>query len=270
MKLTTIQRILSILAIGILAVQGAAQSFRQIPDSNSARAGALWEETIKAKGGRERLYSIQNVLIVSKVNIEAPQRLGPNETRKLYILPDQALLHASSEQSGVVMEAIVFSIERNLCTVKISPGQAAPGTSPCSLTTWGPHLVQDPVIYLLETKWLQPKILGTRVEGTGSNQIDVIEAEIKALRVDLYLDIKTRLPFKMVTNVSDGSGRLSARGAVTIRLSDYTSVDGIQMPRSITRESAARSTIVSRDIEDARYSFNVDYEKSLFVVPTAR
>ena len=53
--------------------------------------------------------------------------------------------------------------------------------------------------------------------------------------MDLYLDIKTRLPFKMVTNVSDGSGRLSARGAVTIRLSDYTSVDGIQMPRSITR-----------------------------------
>ena len=79
-----------------------------------------------------------------------------------------------------------------------------------SLLTYyvGTHLVQDPVIYLLETKWLQPKILGTRVEGTGSNQmIDVIEAEIEALRVDLYLDIKTRPPFKMVTNVSDGSGQ---------------------------------------------------------------
>ena len=43
----------------------------------------------------------------------------------------------------------------------------------------------------------------------------------------------------MVTNVSDGSGRLSARGAVTIRLSDYTSVDGIQMPRSITPQECA-------------------------------
>ena len=81
MKLTTIQRILSILAIGILAVQGAAQSFRQIPDSNSARAGALWEETIKAKEA-VNVFTLFRMSIVSKVNIEAPQRLGPNETRK--------------------------------------------------------------------------------------------------------------------------------------------------------------------------------------------
>jgi hypothetical protein len=264
MNIRIVQRTLSIFAISMLATHGAAQSSSQIPDSNRVRAVALWEEVIKAKGGRERLHSIQNILIVSKVNVEAPQKLGPSETRKLYVLPDRALLQASSPQLNVVLEAIVFSIERQLCTVKISPGQAAAGPSPCSLTAWRPHLIHDPVIYLLETKWLHPRLLGTRVEGRGNNQFDVIEAEINELRVDLYLDRKTRLPFKLVTNVSDGTRQLSARGAVTIMLRDYTSVDGIQMPRSITRESAPRSTMVSRDLEDARYSFNVPYDKSLF------
>ncbi len=265
---TIIQGTLSILAISVLATHTPAQS--EIPDSNRSQSAALWEEIIKAKGGRERLHAIQNVLMVSRVSIEAPQWPGLSETRKLYVLPDQAWLRASSSQSGVVLEASIQSIERKLCTVKISPAQAAPVTSPCSLSMWDLHLIQDPVIYLLETRWTQPKLLGTRAEGTGNNRVDVIEAEINEFPVDFYLDRKTRLPFKLVISRSRGATPLSVRGAETVTLSDYTSVDGIQMPRTIVRESAARPSIVTRHVEDAQYSFNVPYDKSLFVIPTAR
>ena len=64
------------------------------------------------------------------------------------------------------MEAIVFSIERNLCTVQDIIRTGRPWN--ISLLTYyvGTHLVQDPVIYLLETNTAEN--LGTRVEGTAA------------------------------------------------------------------------------------------------------
>ncbi len=261
--------VLCTLFIGILAGHITAQSTTQTPDSNRARAIALWEEVIRAKGGRERLHAVENLQIVSKVKVEAPTSLGLMETRRLYVLPDRAWLRASSAAFPGGLEATIFSIDRRLCTVKITPSEAnLPGGSPCSLPGWSAHLIQDPVMYLLETKWIQPKVLGSRAQRSGDRQVDVIEVEVTRMRVDYYLDSKTRLPFKVVINKSAGTAQLAAHPKMTIKFSDYASVDGIQMPRSIVRESAVRPSLPTRDTELAEYSFNVDYDESLFDLST--
>lgn len=257
--LMKIRIVFSLLAITILAINVSAQN------SNQTRAAALWEEAIRAKGGRERLQTIQNVLIVSKIKVEAPRALETMEARKLYVLPDRAWLRASFPGFEGGLEVVIFSINRRICSVRIAPDAAKlPGRSPCVFPDWAAHVIQDPVTYLLETKWIQPTLIGTRFERTGSKQVDVIEVEVNRLRIDFYLDRETRLPFKSVIKKSDGTSHLAAHSEMTINFSDYISVEGIQMPRKITRESAARPSLVSRQIEHAEYSFNVEYDKSLF------
>lgn len=249
----------SILAIATLASNASAQN------SNQTRAAALWEEVIRAKGGRERLQTIQNVLIVSKIKVEAPRDLEPMEARKLYALPDRAWLRASFPGFEGGLEAVILSSDHRICSVKIAPDAAKlPGRSPCLFPDWAAHVIQDPITYLLETKWIQPILIGARTEGTGHKQVDVIEVEVNRLRIDFYLDRETRLPFKSVIKNSAGTSHLAAHPEMTVNFSDYISVQGIQMPRRIFRESAARPSLVSRQTEHAEYSFNVTYDKSLF------
>ena len=265
MKLRTV---LSILAISILVVPLSAHPSNPIQDSNRAQAVALWEEVIKAKGGRGRLHAIKNLLIVSKVKVDARRQVDLMETRRLYVLPDRAWLQATTPALGFSIEARVSSIEDGICRVTVSPKHAnVRSVSPCLLTEWGTHLMQDPIVYLLETQWLQPKLTGTRVEEISNKRVDVIEAEINGMRVDFYLDGKTRLPFKLVTNQANGVAQSTRHVVLTVKLEDYANVAGIQMPRKIIRESAARPSMVSRSIEQAEYSFDVEYKKSLFDEP---
>jgi hypothetical protein len=256
---TIIQGASCVLAIVVLSVVAVAH---ESTGSNQARAIALWEEVIKAKGGRERLHSIESFLVSSTIDVKAPGVVESTETRRLYVLPNRAWLYAGSPHFKTSVEATV-DIGRNLCRVTISPKQSDPGLSPCAITTWGAHLSQDPLMYLLETRWMQPKPISTRVERIGSKQVDVIEAEINDLRVDFYLDRTTRLPLKLVTNPFRKS-QSEAQLMVTFTFKDYANFSGIQMPRTVIRESAARPTIFTHDIEDARYSFNVEYDKSIF------
>ena len=119
--------------------------------------------------------------------------------------------------------------------------------------------------YLLETRWTRPTILGARVEGSGSNRVDIVEVELTRLRMDFYLDSKTRLPFKLVIKKSEATSRLDAHPKTTINFGDYASFDGIQMPRSIKRETEPqRWAMPDRQTEKAQYRFNVMYDDSLF------
>ena len=57
----------------------------------------------------------------------------------------------------------------------------------------------------------------------------------------------------------------------TIELDHYKAIDGIQMPRRLTKIIELNKTIDRRlDIEDARYSFNVAYNPAIFHDPVPK
>lgn len=246
----------------------------QHKDADKERALALWEEAIRAKGGRERLRSVQNLLISSTKNVhipgEATVRTTTTETERLYVMPEKAWIYELTPEFDVSLEAKLINFEQNFCSVTMAPARGGvPGLSFCLPTTPFEYLVQHPVIYLMETKWVRPVPLRVRVERKGIWQVEVIETQIGKIRADFYLDRKTKLPTKIVTNRLAGEWEsVSPSSLTTIELDHYKVVDGIQMPRRLTEITELSDTIDRRlDIEDASYRFNVAYNPAIFHDP---
>ena len=271
-----ITSVVCIIAALAFATGASAKSSIQKEDDNRARAEALWEEAIRAKGGHERLRSIQSLLISSTVDVRAQRGGGETEAERLYVMPGKVWRYTRTQDVGVSVDATVINIERGLCAVTLAPGSSGvPPLSLCIPTTPLQYLTQDPVIYLMETNWVRPVPVGARTEGKGRKQLDVVETEVGKLRVDFYLDRKTRLPVRLVTEwfggITQATGPL---GLMTVELEDYADVDGILMPRRVTRKpriGEASVTEVSReDTERARYLFNVNYNPAIFDGPAPR
>ncbi len=260
----------------ILALSTPTQSIGRGADASRERAVALWEEAIRAKGGHERLQSINNFLISSMIDTEAQRGNSTTEAERLYAMPGKAWIYTITPTFDVSVDATVINHERNFCMVTLSPaGGGVPPLSHCLPTTPVQYLIQDPVIYLMETNWVRPVPESVRTEGKGKKQLDVIETEIGNLRVDFYLDPKTRLPVKLVTKWYGGIGQATGPlGLMTVELGNYVAIDGILMPQRVTREPqvGARSVgeVSRRDTERARYRFNVTYNPAIFEYPASK
>jgi hypothetical protein len=110
----------------------------------------------------------------------------------------------------------------------------------------------------------------TRIERTGFKQVDVIETKVGNLRVDFYLDRKTRLPIKLITDDYNGISEFTQRMGLTVWLDDYATIDGIKMPGRVAREPKVPTHMLRRDTEYARYKFNVAYEETIFDHPVSK
>ena len=254
-----------------IPARGAAQSV----DPNHERAVALWEEAVRAKGGRERLHKIENFLISSTLDVRTQKRSTETETERLYAGPGKAWIYTYTPEFDVSLDVTVINKERRFCWVTLAPpSSGVPGLSPCIPSTPVKFLVQDPVIYLMETSWLQPEPLRVRTEGKGKKQRDVIETRVGGVQVDFYLDAKTRLPIKLVTEWNGGITQATdGGGPVTIELGDYADIDGIMMPRRVTRAlegDAPVGEVFRRDTERAKYQFNVTYDPKILESPASR
>lgn len=265
----------AVCVVAALALASAASAQAPAPkeDADRARAAALWEEAVRAKGGRERLHSIQSLLITSTVDARAPKGSNTKDAVRLYAMPGRVWVYTYTEQFDVKIDATVINTDRKLCTLTLAP--ARHGVSPlsrCLPETMTQYLLQDPFIYLLETNWVRPVPVRARAEGEGRKRVDVIETEVGNLRADFYLDPKTKLPFKVVTEWYGGIGRATGTlGPMEVKLEDYEEVEGVLMPRRVTRRLLSIESPVggppNGHTERARYRFNVTYDPSIFDAP---
>lgn len=262
----------------VSAINTTTLNAHQTEELNKQRAVALWQEAIRAKGGHDRLQSIQNLLISSRLDVrdrssrpDVGDGRNLTQTERLYVMPGRAWIYTFTPQLGISLDATVIDIERNFCMVTLAPvPRYVPGVSPCIPSTPIKFLIQDPVIYLMESKWVRPVPSGMRTEG----KLDVIETKVGQLRVDFYLDRKSRLPIRLVTDWFGGIAQATDRGGlVTVELEDYVEIDGIWMPRRVTRwlkGDVPVGEIARRDTEYASYQFNVTYKPGIFELPASR
>jgi len=268
-------RIACLLAAIVSAINTTTLTAQENSELKRQRAVALWEEAIRAKGGRERLQSIQNLLISSTIDVRTQRGFNLTDTERLYVMPKKAWIYTFTPQLDVSLDATVMDIERNFCMVTLAPASNdVPSLSMCLSSTPIKFLIQDPVIYLMETKWVRPEPLGFHSEGKGKKQLDVIETKVGQLKVDFYLDRKSRLPIRLVTDWFGGITQATLRGGlVTIELEDYVAIDGILMPRRVTRELEGNvpvGEVFGRDTERASYQFNVTYNPKIFESPASK
>lgn len=265
-----------LIAVLTLAPRTSAQTPTPSNPAERERANELWEEAIRAKGGHERLRSIQSLLISSTIYVSAPRGSNTKEAVRLYAMPGRAWVYTYTDEFDVKLDATVINTERKLCLVTLAPAHGVPGLSPCLPETFTQYLIEDPFIYLMETNWVRPVPVRARTEGKGKNQFDVVETEVGKLRVDFYLHRKTRLPFRIVTEWYGGIGRATGMmGPMEVLLEEYAEVEGVLMPRRVTRrlidsERLSVADPLNGEEERAQYKFNVAYDPTLFNRPVPK
>jgi hypothetical protein len=211
------------------------------------------------------------------------------EVHWLHALPGKAWLHEYTPEFFVSLDATVINIERNLCMKTLSPARGdVPPLSLCLPTTYAERLIQNPIIYLMETNWVRPVPIRTYEGRRGLKRVDVVETAVGKLRVDFYLDRKTRLPVKLITDEYRGTKEETQAMGLTVYFDNYVTIDGIQMPTRVVREPrhvpskdfSVPSSVLSHeprfpekvrsDIELLKYKFNVEYETAIFDGPASR
>lgn len=187
-----------------------------ITESNQQRTGSqeeaqrLWEQAITAKGGRERLYAVRNMVVSWRGNKHVD----------LYVFPSKLWRWMDDRPSPIGLAVEMHNLERNLAYLTYpndpeSPrrlGQSGRGSVP---------LRDAQLYYLLETRWIRPEPIGVTSGRVGRQAVDVVQTIVDGKRVDFYLDRELHLPLKVAFPAED------ERGTYYVMFSDYAPVDGI-------------------------------------------
>jgi hypothetical protein len=113
-------------------------------------------------------------------------------------------------------------------------------------------------ITFMETRWLKPALTGIHEDRIGLRTLTVVEAGIGDQTVDFYFDNKTHLPERILFR---GPG---PDWHEQYDLSDYRTVDGVQLPLVVAERNPGFGGPFTRRIT---YRLNVDYDSAIFDRP---
>ena len=219
-------------------------------------AQTVWEQTIKAKGGRERLHAIKNLLAVE------PSRGKPDRPYlvDLWVFPDKSWRWHDDLEGYLGLNLNVSS--------RLGWWSVSEHRRPSQYRTahWSPPnqgrqnaVVAVQAEFLLETAWYQPRILSLSSGRIGRREYHVITAEIPE-RVRYYIDKQTYLVRRLESAEEWSPDRLIILAPQPWEFEDYAPVDGIMMPK--------RQTVLNPRAGNTRYTFqfefNVEYEPTIF------
>ena len=214
----------------VLCAQIAVATEQTKPQEESKqKAEALWEQAIVAKGGRERLYQV-NSLVISYQET-ARDFLGIVVHRglveRLYVFPDKSWSWDDGLPPLFHLTVSMSNLERNIACTMYAGDSSPKCTEPkdwASFFNQGEGLGRAQYLYLLETKWVKPVPISVTKGSIGLKTVDVLQTRADGRIVDYYLDRKTHLPQRVVTFFESG------RVWETYDFSDYMNVNGIKMP----------------------------------------
>jgi len=259
-------------------------------DESRQEAERLWEQAIAAKGGRERLYAIRNFVVSSKSRFRFSPRpdvaVGITE-ESLYVLPGKWWNFFDYRPGKMGYGINVLDFDRDI-RWHAGPGEKVPlpprpDIDKAVFEDFKYRFRQAQFVYLLETKWAKPILVGARTDSIGLNKYDVVETVIaeremrrivreeltkrlqvkviddeREVRADFYLDRKTHLPVRIAIDGKAARGSGKGEMDYVCGLDDYVDIGGIQMPQ--------RVNCLDQDNQTS-YQFNVDYKTSIFEHP---
>lgn len=245
--------VIVIILVFVSLVNGQTPAIQ--PDKEAER---LWELAIKAKGGRERLLGVENLLVQQgKPYDESLKGRNVGYQVSLFVFPYKAWGWNDQRPS-------VFGLDvgmRNYGTgmyYNMTPDDPAKNLKQLSPSTkQGIPYDSFHLIYFMETRWIKPIPLKARKGKSHNKLADVVEVSANGQHWEFYLDTESHLPFQLnfftVTNGKETEGD-------PYYLSDYTEVDGIKVPQNVVREYSEKSP--------SKVQINVNYDESIFAAPT--
>lgn len=243
---------------------GVIMAQKEISSDTKTEAEKVWEIAIKAKGGRERLYEIESIQESStKDSRSSDGKKYVTRSEALIVLPNKVWVYA--DESGSV-----FGITQSMLNYEDMTGYFGQKNSSNTITEpLSSHerklkaYQNSTILYLLESKWLKPHVIGVKPGKVDGTDVQIVETRIDGRRVDVAFDLKTFLPtqIEFYDTGFDGGPRLN-----TARLWNYTEVDGIKVPQAMTYSG----TISKGGVEKMTIRFNVEYDPDIFLKPPAK
>ncbi|MEO6656280.1 MAG: hypothetical protein ABIO36_09385, partial [Pyrinomonadaceae bacterium] len=168
-------------------------------------AEKAWEALIRAKGGREKLYSVTNMVT----------QFG--DVTRFQLFPCSRWEFGRWLDMRLFLE--VYDDEKKLRVVAGANGPERVYSKDLVEDCW-----YDQIPFLLETKWRKPTPLRVTREKAGKNQMDVIETMNGKWQVDFVYEPEDMLVTEVRFLFEDGTPYQK------YRFSDYVDINGIKMP----------------------------------------
>lgn len=215
--------------------------------AKSLDAQTLWDMAIKAKGGREKLHEINNILISAGDNsftfIAFPGKYfswfdaRPTE---FGLTVDVHNFETGFGYAARVSKSVKEQTFQDIRTMAFS----------------NMEIINLQLIYLLETKWIKPEVLSAEKSKVNGKNVDLIKVLVKSdkgeNRIGVFLDEQTHLPIRI--------GYIHPNGGHFFRIMNmrgYRDFDGLMLPTETSVENIMSWNKVNVD-------YNVSYDSKLF------
>lgn len=219
-------------------------------------AARLWEQAIAAKGGRERLHAVRNMVISTRGEYNS-RLLKRNQIRReeLLVFPNKYWFWDDYRPDVFGLRVSMYNYDSNMKYV-ISEGEPNQTPEPIAKGKRNKALRNDQLSFLLETQWLKPILIKASTGTIGlQRRVDIVETTIEGERVDFAFDQSTHLPVSVsYYDIVNGKPYINVQS-----FSDYTEVDGVQLPRIIKFGDGSKY--------QASFQINVEYNETIFINP---
>jgi len=238
----------------VTSTTGHGDSIKPSEQERQLEAEQVWACAITAKGGRERLHAVRNVLISSS-GMYTTSRGKKNRIRQeeLYVFPSKfwAWSDYRPDVFGLRVEMVNFDLKRHYIVTPDDPKDEGRG-----MPSLGNQIMDGQLYYLFETEWLKPTLLKATIGVAGTRPADIVETRVHDGRTDFVFDRNSHLLVQMRTYHSRGGKEIPDD---VIDLSDYIEVEGLQVPTKVTYEGGVEYL--------QTFQFNVDYNENIFLTP---
>lgn len=228
---------------------------------NREEAERVWEMAVKSQGGREKLTSISNEVVISRSKIVyKPGKTYDHVSESLLVFPDRWWNFDDNRPSvlGVIMRMENYQTKQNYIA---RIGQDSADLFPISSARLDQSLDEKGNVrwlpgfsFLLETKWWRPQLRSVRRSKIGKQEVDIIETSIFGRQIDYYFDCKSHLNIRQVLHAKDEDGKEVSYTSDTL---DHKSVDGVMLPSKISSPDVP-------GVQDLSFELNVIYNESIF------
>jgi len=240
--------LLSLAAMLLSPIDTTAQT-----DPAQHQARMLWEQAITAKGGRDALYRIDSLAMwyeeTARNFLGIPVHRGHVEA--VYVFPGKLWSWDDGLPAPFHLTLRLLNVSQNLrCTLYEGAAKPICGSTGPAGSSFDEGIKQVQYVYLMETKWVKP----LPVNVTKGKNVDVLHTRFENKQIDYFLDRKTHLPIRVEVFYNQ-----SQRPTLTVHLSDYGNVSGVQMPGK--QKKAEIQFEINPSIDEAVFTVAPSIEK---------
>jgi len=233
----------------LLGLFMAAPSQSNLADNSLERARELWEMAIAAKGGREKLHQVSNLVFTGES--------GRSVT--FWVFPDKYFHWADTRPSVFGLNVSISNYETGFgySTSFSNPPQVKVEKDIRQHKSNRSQFFFCQMDYLLETKWLRPEALRATKSTVAGKRVDLVDVQVKwhteTYKVGVFLDEKTHLPVRIGYYGTFRPNEFYN----TVNMRSYRDFGGIKLPTELSwRESS--------DWTHPRFEINAEYDPQFF------